>query len=34
MEQQLENLEISIQRLVDVTEFDRQLKAGDLPKKR
>lgn len=28
MERQLESLEISVERLVEVTEFDRQLKAG------
>ncbi len=31
MERQLEGLEVSVQRLVDVTEFDRQLKSGDPP---
>jgi hypothetical protein len=31
MERQLEGLEASVQRLVDVTEFDRQLKAGKPP---
>ena len=28
MERQLEDLEASVRRLVDVTEFDRQLKSG------
>jgi len=28
MERQLEGLEASVERLVDVTEFDRQLKSG------
>jgi len=31
MERQLEGLEASVQRLVDVTEFDRQLKSGKPP---
>jgi hypothetical protein len=31
MERQLEALEESVRRLVDVTEFDRQLKAGKPP---
>ena len=32
MERQLEGLEHSVKRLVEVTEFDRQLKAGSPPK--
>jgi len=32
MERQLEDLEASVRRLVDVTEFDRQLKSGKPPK--
>ena len=28
MERQLEDLEASVRRLVEVTEFDRQLKSG------
>ena len=31
MERQLEDLEASVRRLVDVTEFDRQLKSGKPP---
>jgi peptidoglycan/LPS O-acetylase OafA/YrhL len=31
MERQLEGMEAAIQRLVDVTEFDRQLKSGKPP---
>lgn len=31
MERQLEDLEASVRRLVDVTEFDRQLKGGNPP---
>lgn len=31
MERQLEDLEVSVRRLVDVTEFDRQLKGGNSP---
>jgi len=31
MERQLEDLEASVKRLVEVTEFDRQLKAGRPP---
>jgi len=31
MERQLEGLEASVRRLVDVTEFDRQLKSGKPP---
>jgi hypothetical protein len=31
MERQLEGLEASVQRLVDLTEFDRQLKSGKPP---
>jgi hypothetical protein len=31
MERQLEDLEVSVKRLVEVTEFDRQLKAGRPP---
>jgi hypothetical protein len=31
MERQLEDLEASVRRLVDVTEFDRQLKSGNAP---
>jgi len=31
VERQLEGLEASVQRLVDVTEFDRQLKSGKPP---
>ena len=31
MERQLEQLEASVERLVEVTEFDRQLKAGKPP---
>jgi len=33
MERQLEGLEASVQRLVDVTEFDRQLKSGKPPER-
>lgn len=32
MERQLEELEASVRRLVDVTEFDRQLRSGTPPK--
>lgn len=31
MERQLEDLDASVRRLVDVTEFDRQLKSGKPP---